>query len=453
LFLNFLINFQFHKRSNQNKLFVPEEINKKRHPVFWIPTTWVAMGLPFVALTSASAIMYKNMGISDSQIAFWTSLIMLPWTLKPLWGPLLEMFKTKKFFVYTTQIFTGCMFGLIALSLHAHYFFAISITLFSIVAFSGATHDIAADGVYLNELTPKLQAQYVGWQGAFYNIAKVLSGGVLVYMAGELEKRFGIANAWMVVMFAYAAIMILLGLYNMKVLPTGGITKNVHSVKEGFDTLKDVLVTFFQKKNILLSLCFIVFYRFAEGQAIKITPLFFKATRAEGGLGLSTSQIGVLYGVFGAIAFVLGSISAGYFTAKKGLSRKTLLILCTFFNIPFVAYAFLAITLPTNLYTIGAAVAIEYFGYGFGFVGLILFIMQQIAPGKYKMAHYAIAGGLMNLGFMFPSMVSGFVSDYLGYKDFFIWVMVATIPAFLITWLVPLSKPEALIEEIDTVIT
>jgi MFS transporter, PAT family, beta-lactamase induction signal transducer AmpG len=432
---------------------VPDTISKNRHPAFWIPTTWVAMGLPFVALASASAIMYKNMGISDSQIAFWTSLIMLPWTLKPLWGPFLEMFKTKKFFVYTTQIFTGCMFGLIALSLHAHYFFAISITLFSIVAFSGATHDMAADGVYLNELTPKLQAEYVGWQGAFYNIAKVLSGGVLVYMAGELEKRYGIANAWMVVMFAYAAIMILLGLYNMKMLPIGGSTKNVHSVKEGFDTLKDVMITFFQKKNILLSLCFIVFYRFAEGQAIKITPLFFKAARAEGGLGLTTSQIGLLYGVFGAIAFVFGSILAGYFTAKKGLNRKTLLILCAFFNIPFVAYAYLAVTLPTNLYIIGTAVAIEYFGYGFGFVGLILFIMQQIAPGKYKMAHYAIAGGLMNLGFMFPSMVSGFVSDYLGYKDFFIWVMIATIPAFLITWFVPLAKPEELVGEIDTVIT
>ena len=424
-----------------------------RHPATWIPTTWLAMGLPFVALAAASSIMYKNMGISDAQIAFWTSLVMLPWTLKPLWGPALEMFKTKKFFVYTTQIFTGCLFGLVALSLQLPYFFAISIAIFFIIAFSGATHDMAADGVYLNELSSTQQSQYVGWQGAFYNIAKVLSGGVLVYMAGELEKKFGIANAWMVVMGTYGAIMIVLGIYNMKVLPTGGETKKVASVKEGFETLKDVMITFFQKKNIWISLCFIVLYRFAEGQAIKITPLFFKAARAEGGLGLTTSQIGILYGVCGAIAFVLGSVVAGYYTAKKGLTKKTLLILCTFFNVPFAAYAYLAITLPVNVNIIGAAVAIEYFGYGFGFVGLILFIMQQIAPGKYKMAHYAIAGGLMNLGFMFPSMVSGFVSDYLGYKDFFIWVLVATIPAFLITWFVPLARPETIVEEIDTVIT
>ena len=341
--------------------------------------------------------------------------------------------------MYTTQIFTGSMFGMVALSLHAHYFFAISICVLAIIAFSGATHDTAADGVYLNELDEKSQAQYVGWQGAFYNIAKVFSGGVLVYFAGEMEKNIGVINAWTVVMCLYGIIMILLGLYNRKMLPEAAGSQKVHSVKEGFDTLKDVAITFFQKKNIVYSLCFIVLYRFAEGQAIKITPLFFKAARAEGGLGLSTSQIGILYGVFGAIAFVLGSLAAGYFVSNKGLSRKTLLVLCAFFNVPFAAYAFLAITLPQNLYIIGGAVAVEYFGYGFGFVGLILFIMQQIAPGKYKMAHYAFGSGLMNLGFMIPSMVSGFVSDYLGYKEFFIWVLISTIPAFLITWLVPLA--------------
>lgn len=400
------------------------------------------MGLPFVALAAASSIMYKNMGISDSQIAFWTSLIMLPWTLKPLWGPFLEMFKTKKFFVYITQIFTGVLFGLVGVSLHLDHFFSVSIAILAIIAFSGATHDTAADGVYLNELSTKDQAKFVGWQGAFYNIAKVLSGGVLVYAAGELEKKMGITSAWMVVMFMYGIIMVLLGLYNMRMLPSGGETKTVHSVKESMNTLKDVIVTFFQKKHIWFSLAFIVFYRFAEGQAIKITPLFFKAARAEGGLGLSTSEIGVLYGVCGAIAFVLGSLAAGYFVSNKGLTRRTLMTLCCFFNIPFAAYAFLAITQPLSVYVIGTAVALEYFGYGFGFVGIILFIMQNIAPGKYKMAHYAFASGLLNLGFMIPSMVSGFVSDFLGYKEFFVWVLIATIPAFVVTWLVPLRKAE-----------
>jgi PAT family beta-lactamase induction signal transducer AmpG len=384
--------------------------------------------------------MYKNMGISDSQIAFWTSIIMLPWSIKPLWGPFLEMYKTRTFFVYTTQIFTGCLFGLVALTLKADHFFSLSIAVLSIIAFSGSTHDTAADGVYLNELTSKLQAKFVGWQGAFYNLAKLLSGGALVYLAGELEKKYGIANAWMTVMFIYGIIMIVLGIYNMKMLPNDSRDPEIQTKQEGLNTLKDVIITFFQKKNIWYSLMFIVFYRFAEGQAIKITPLFFKATRVDGGLGLSTSEIGVLYGVVGAASFVLGSIGAGYFVSNKGLTKKTLMMLCAFFNVPFIAYTFLAIAQPVNINIIGLAVGVEYFGYGFGFVGLILFIMQNIAPGKYKMAHYAFGSGLTSLGFIIPSMISGFVSDYLGYKEFFIWVLISTIPAFLITWLVPLNS-------------
>ena len=414
-----------------------------KSPLFWIPSTWFAMGLPFVVLSTASAIMYKNFGISDTSIAFWTSLVMLPWTLKPLWGPFLEMFKTKKYFVYITQILSGCIFGLIAISLHLDHFFSISITLMAIIAISASTHDTAADGIYLNELDSTEQAKYVGWQGAFYNVAKIVAGGLLVYLAGELEKKYGVVNAWATVMIFYAVIMILLGFYNMKMLPTGGVSKQVGSLKEGFGVLREVIITFFQKKNIWYGLAFIVFYRFAEGQAIKITPLFFKASRVEGGLGLSTSQIGLLYGVFGSAAFVLGSIIAGYFVSKSGgLTRKSLLILCCFFNLPFAAYAYLAIALPVNLYIIGTAVAIEYFGYGFGFIGLILYIMQQMAPGKYKMAHYAFGSGLTSLGFMLPSMISGFVSDKIGYQYFFIWVLISTIPAFLISWLVPLPNLE-----------
>jgi len=382
------------------------------------------------------------MGITDAQIAFWTSLIMLPWTIKPLWGPFLEMFKTRKFFVYTTQMISGVFFYFAGLSLQLDHFFSISIALLALIAFSGSTHDTAADGVYLNELSPKEQAKYVGWQGAFYNIAKVVSGGVLVYLAGELEKKVGIPTAWMIVFMIYGSIMLVMGLYNMKMLPQSTQERTTNSFADGWATLKDVIITFFQKKHIWAALAFIVLYRFAEGQAIKITPLFFKAARTDGGLGLSTSQIGLLYGVFGAIAFVLGSIAAGYFVSNKGLNRRTLIILCCIFNLPFAAYTYLAIALPESLTVIAAAVAIEYFGYGFGFIGLILFIMQQIAPGKYKMAHYAFGSGLVNLGFMIPSMISGFVSDYLGYKEFFIWVLVSTIPAFLVTWFVPLKPVE-----------
>lgn len=416
-------------------------MKQKSHPVLWVPTVYFAMGLPFVAIAAASSLMFKNLGISDAKIAFWTSLIMIPWTLKPLWSPLLEMFKTKKHFVVATQMVTGVTFALVALSLPLPNFFTYTIALLAVIAFSGATHDIATVGIYLNELTPEEQAKYVGWQGAFYNLAKLLSGGALVYLAGELEQKMGVVNAWMVVMSIYGAIMFSLSIYHIKMLPNGGSSTQVKSFKEGLETLKDVAVTFFQKKNIVMSILFVIFYRFAEGFAIKIAPLFFKAARDQGGLGLTTSQIGLVYGLFGAIAFVLGSLLAGYYTSKKGL-KKTMMILCFCFNIPFAVYALLAFTQPESLYIIGTAVVVEYFGYGFGFVGLILYIMQQIAPGKYKMAHYAFADGIMALGFMLPSMLSGYLSDFLGYKIFFAWVIIATIPSFLITYLVPFSNNE-----------
>lgn len=418
---------------------------KKRHPFLWIPSTWFAMGLPFIAVATTAAIMYKSMSVSDTEIAIWTSVIMWPYTFKPLWSPFLELYKTRKFFVIVAQIFSGVLFGLVALSLHMSSFFAVSIAILQVITFIGATHDIAADGVYVNELNSKEQAEYAGWQGAFYNIAKIVASGLLVYIAGKYEKQIGVANAWTIVMLIFGGIMLLMGLYNSRVLPTGTAAKTAKSRKEIAQTLGDVFVTFFQKKHILFSLVFIIFYRFAEGHAIKIAPLFLKAARDKGGLGLDTDLIGILYGTFGAVAFVLGSIASGYFVARKGLTRKTLLILCTTFNVPFIVYALLASYQPENIYAIGASIATEYFGYGFGFVGLILFIMQNVAPGKYKMAHYAFGSGIMNLGFMLPAMLSGVISDWLGYKGFFIWVLFATIPVFVVSWLVPL-RPK---EEID----
>ncbi len=414
---------------------------KKTTPAFWVPTLYFAEGLPFVTINVVSVLMYKSLGISDADIAFFTTLVILPWTLKPLWGPALEMFKTKKYFVLATQFIGGIGFGVLALSLKLPSFFQYSIALLGIIAFNGATHDIAADGVYINALTGKEQAEYVGWQGAFYNVAKVLSQGAFVYLAGTLEHSIGVVHAWMVVMAMFGAIMIILSIYHARVLPTGGTAGQVKTAKEAFGTFWDVVKTFFEKKYIGWGIAFIILYRFAEGQAMKIVPLFFRADRAAGGLGLSTAQIGILYGIFPPIAFILGSILAGYFTARKGL-RKSLLILCAFFNIPFAVYTFLAIATPTSLVTIGTAVVFEYFGYGFGFVGLTLYMMQQIAPGKYKMAHYAFATGVMNLGLMIPSALSGFISDYLGYRHFFIWVLIATIPSFLVTWLVPFREVE-----------
>lgn len=412
---------------------------KNSHPATWIPTLYFAMGLPLVALSQASAIMYKDLGVSDSDIAFWTTLIMLPWSLKPLWSPILEMFKTKKYFVLLTQFVTGVCFAIAALALPMPDFFRYTIALFAVVAFSGATHDIAADGLYMNVLDSKDQSKYIGWQGAAYNFAKIVSGGALVYLAGILQEDHGLVFAWKIVLFAYALIMIILGAYHVKMLPSGSAAEGISSLSEGFKVLGVTLKSFFQKKMIAAHILFIILYRFAEGFAIKIAPLFFKASLEDGGLGLSNEQYGLVYGVFGAAAFVIGSILGGYYIASRGL-KNTLFKLALIFNIPFAVYAIFAYFQPQNMVVISAGVICEYFGYGFGFVGLTLFIMQQIAPGKYKTAHYAFASGIMNLGYMIPGMISGYLSDAVGYRIFFIIVMVATVPAILAAKFVPFTR-------------
>ncbi len=422
------------------------ETSKIRNPVTWVPTVYFAMGLPFVILAQTSTLMFKNLGISDTEITFWTSLVMLPWTLKFLWSPFLEMFRSKKYFVVLTQLISGISFALVAVSLPFDGFFRYIIAIFVVVAFSGATHDVATDGIYLNALTARQQAMYVGWQGAFYNAAKFLSAGAFVALAGVLEKTIGIKSAWMVVFGIFAAIMILLSLLHTHTLPQGGVSAGVQTFEQVKATMKEVLTSFTRKKHILYYLFFIILYRFAEGFAIKVVQLFLRADRSAGGLGLATDTIGLIIGVGGAGAFILGSILGGYVIAHYGL-KKSLFVLCLAFNIPFVAYALLAVFQPNSVAIISAAVIFEYFGYGFGFVGLTYFMMQQIAPGKYNMAHYAIASGIMNLGFMLPGLASGWLSDMIGYKSFFIFVLFATIPSLLITWFVPFTYSDNKKEE------
>ena len=426
-----------------------------KSPITWVPSVYFAMGLPFVVLNIVSVLMFKGMGIRDGQITFWTSLIMMPWTLKFLWSPFLEMYKTKKFFVVLTQLVTGLGFLLVGLVLHLPWFFSLCIFLMAIIAFSGATHDIATDGVYMAELSKEEQASWIGWQGAFYNIAKIVASGGLVWVAGRLLKHFGgvdgaskevmhsaATNAWMIVMIAIGALMILLGLYHIKQLPSGkGTAVKTESAKETFDRLVEVLKNFFTKKHIVYYIFFIILYRFGEGFVMKIVPLFLKAARSEGGLGLNEEQIGLYYGTFGAAAFVLGSVLAGNYISHFGLKR-TLFSLCCIFNLPFIAYTFLSQIQPESGLLIGSMITLEYFGYGFGFAGLTLFMMQQIAPGKHQMAHYAFASGIMNLGVMLPGMVSGSISDAIGYKWFFVFTLIATIPAFLITYFVPFTHSD-----------
>ena len=320
--------------------------HKKRNPITWIPSTWFAMGVPFVALSAAASIMYKDFGLSDKQITFWTSMIMWPYTFNFFWSPFLEIYRTKKFFVYATQALTGAFFGLVALSLHLPNFFAVSIAVMTVIFFSGATHDVAANGLYLDALDEKTQATYVGWQGAFYNLAKVFVSGLLVYLAGVFQKSMGTLQAWTIVILIFGLVMFLLALYNAKMLPQDTSLKTVQNTRQIRRRLGEVLTSFFKKPLIWLSIIFIIFYRFAEGQAIKVVPLFLKAEKAKGGLQLTNEDYGLLVGVFGTVAFILGSIIGGHYVAKKGLNRRILIFFCSVFNLPFIAYAMLAIFQP-----------------------------------------------------------------------------------------------------------
>ncbi len=409
----------------------------RTHPAAWVPTLYFAEGLPFFAVSLLAGILYKRLGVANDVIALYTSWLLLPWSLKPLWSPVLEMFKTKKFFVVLTEFIGGISLALLALCLPLPDFFRYTLALFSVAAFCSSTHDIAADGLYIASLSSKEQAAYAGWQGGFYNVARFCSQGGLVILAGFLETRSTVAHAWTVIFIALGFILIALSLYHSRVLPKGGAERHSESLRTMYATFADVVVTFFRKPNIILLLVFILLYRAGEGQVVRIGPLFLVDKRAVGGLGLTTDQFGTIYGTFGTVAFILGSVLGGYFTSWLGLRRALLPLICVM-NLPNLAYVYLSTALPSSHILITLAMSCEMFGYGFGFVGVILLMMQEIAPGKYQTAHYAFATALMNLGLMLPGTVSGKIQMTLGYRTFFIWVLISAVPALILSRFVPI---------------
>ncbi len=426
----------------------------RSHPAAWVPTLYFAEGVPFFAVSLIAGILYKRLGMRNDVIAFYTSWLLLPWSLKPLWSPLIEMFKTKKFFVVFLEFGGGLSLALVALCLPLPNYFGYTLALLAVVAFCSSTHDIAADGLYIASLTSKEQAAYTGWQGGFYNAARLFSQGGLVILAGFLEARLGVPHAWMVIFVAMGLILIVLSAYHAQILPRGGAERRSQSFHEMAATFGDVVVSFLKKPNIYLLLLFILLYRAGEGQVVKIGPLFLVDKRAAGGMGLTTDQFGTIYGSFGTIAFVTGSILGGYFTSWLGLRRALLPLICVM-NLPNLAYVYLSTALPTSHLLIAAALSVEMFGYGFGFVGVILLMMQQIAPGKYQTAHYAFANSLMNLGLLIPGTVSGKIQMAIGYRNFFVWALLSSIPALILSRFIPIrgggarpaSTPEAASEE------
>lgn len=431
---------------------------KITNPLKWVPSVYFAMGLPFIALNLVAVIMFDDLGVDKATIAFWTSLLTLPYTLKFIWSPLLEIYWTKRNFVIATQAISGFGFGVIAFLLPLPHFFSFTIAMMAIIAFSGATHDIATDGIYLTALDKQTQSKYIGWQGAFYNLAKVLANGGLVWLAGYLITYFKATNperapfyAWMIIMGVIGVLLVVMAVYHSIVLPhTPKTTEKVDSFPQAMRSMWQVLVDFFRKAHIWVYILFILCYRLTEGLALKMVPIFLKASRESGGLALSNEEIGTLYGIFGTMAFILGSILGGYYIARFGL-RKVLLSLVAIFNVPFLIYFLFSAYQPANLLVVGSGLVAEYLCYGFGFVGLTLFMMQQVAPGKHTMAHYAFASAIMNLGVMLPGMVSGWICERTGYEMFFIIALIVSVPAFILAKIVPFSHPDKADENVSAV--
>lgn len=405
---------------------------------WWIPTLYFGQGIPYVAVMTLSVILYKNMGVSNTDIALYTSWLYLPFVIKPLWSPFVDMFRTKRAWIVWLELLIGAGFALVALTLPMENFFRVTLAIFWLLAFSAATHDIASDGFYMLGLKPHEQVAYVGIRSTFFRFSMIAGQGGLVYLAGKLTAVTGnVAQAWSIVFFLLSSMFVSLFVYHFFMLPRPASDGANVAEAPIAKTFVMIFAKFLRKKEIVTVLAFLMLYRFAESQLVKIAPVFLLDTPEKGGLGVSTANVGIVYGTVGVIALTLGGLLSAYLISRDGMKRW-LWVMALAINVPNAVYVYLAMALPTDIYLIGALVATEQFGYGFGFTAYILFMIMT-AKGEHQTAHYAICTGFMALGMMLPGMPSGWLQSQIGYANFFIWVCVATLPSFWVTALIKID--------------
>lgn len=410
-----------------------------RSPATWVLSLYFVQGLPFFMVNVLAGLMFKSLGVGNDEIARWTGLLGLAWVFKPLWSPLLEMAPSKKWLVVAFQFGGALALAGMALAVQVPWFFGACLVVLALASIVSASHDIACDGLYIATLSAKSRAVYAGWLGACFNGAKLFAIGGLVILAGHLEPRLGVALAWACVFGIAAAVMAVLAAYHVWALPDTRVAvergEGTHGAHGVGGTLADVLVSFFRLPGVWLAIAFIVLFRAGEAQVQTIGPLFLKEAREAGGIGLGTAEVGWSYGTAGTLAFLAGSVLSGYFTAWLGLKRAMLALLVAM-NLPNLAFYLLSVFQPQDLWLVSAAVSLETFGYGFGFVAVILFMMQFVAGSRYQTAHYALATGFMALGYVVFKSVSGDIQRVLGYQHFFLWVLACAVPVFaLLRWL------------------
>jgi PAT family beta-lactamase induction signal transducer AmpG len=399
----------------------------------WIPSLYFAEGLPYVVVMTVSVIMYKRLGLSNTDIALYTSWLYLPWVIKPIWSPLVDNLKTKRFWIISMQLLVGGGLAGVAFTIPVSNFVQYSLAFLWLMAFSSATHDIAADGFYMLGLSEQKQAFFVGIRNTFYRFAMLAGQGPLVILAGYLESTSNdLSRAWSLTFFVLAGLFIAFFLWHTLILPYP-VSDEKRGNKNMPEVLRDFLetfISFFKKKGVAVGLIFILVYRLGEAQLVKLASPFMLDDPAAGGLGLTTANIGFIYGTAGVIALTVGGILGGIAVSRHGIG-KWLWPMVTAMNVPNLVYVYMAFAQPANLSVITSCVVAEQFGYGFGFTAYMLY-MIYLAQGKYQTAHYALCTGFMALGMMLPGMISGWIQELIGYQSFFVWVVICTIPGFVV---------------------
>lgn len=404
-------------------------VQKDKGAWAWVPVLYFTQGLPYVLVVTVSVIMYKKLGVSNEDIGLYTSILYLPWVLKPLWSPFVDLKSTKRKWFLSMQLLIAIALLGVGLSLPTNMFFVTSLACFWMAAFASATNDIASDGYYMIGLTEKKQSFFVGMRSTFYRLAMVTGEGLIVVLAGFLENKYGDnTKAWSITMSAAAFLMLVMTVANFFVTPK---YESEHiEEKEKPAGFLEVFSSFFKKPGIGIALSFILSYRLGESQLVKMASPFLLDSPDKGGLGYSTEQLGTIFGTAGVIFLSIGGILGGILISRDGL-KKWMLPMVLSLNLPNILYAVLAMTNTTSVYAVTATVIFEKFGYGFGFAAFLMYLIY-IAEGKSKTSHYAIATGFMALGMMLPGMISGYMQQWLGYDGFFVWVVIAALPALLL---------------------
>ena len=403
----------------------------EKNPWLWIPILNFASGFPYAIIILVSVIMYKNLGISNEDIGIYTSLLYLPWVIKPLWSPFIDLHSTKRKWFLSMQLLISIAFLIVGLSLPTNHFFIITLAIFWVAAFASASNDVASDGFYLLALSKDQQSFFLGIRSTFYKLSMLTGNGLIVIIGGYLETELGDkTKAWSYTMIIVGLLMTAITLYNLFATPISENETRTESSEQQKD-FAAVFTSFFKKKQIGIVLAFILLFRLGESQLMKMLTPFLIDPKDVGGMGLTTEDVGIIYGTFGVIALLIGGTLGGIAISKQGLG-KWMLPMILIMHLPIIGFILLSHFHPENTLFIYLAVIIEQFGYGFGFAAFMMYLIY-VAEGESKTSHYALATGFMALGMMLPGMVSGYIQEYLGYGNFFIWVFCSTIPGIILS--------------------